>query len=145
MSRAVDGVLQRLRLRRQPRLQRTRQEVAKSIPVRNKLVEWRTEETGEVSLIIPVDQKRHLRFLIRLMDLPDKRVVALDEVGSFVWGRCDGTATFEDIAVELGSSFGMTRREAEASLSEFFRILGKRGMLGFLVAAGAKASNETGR
>ena len=145
MSGALDDLLYRLRLKKRPRLHRTRAAVAESIPVRNKVVEWRKDESGEVSLTIPVDQKRHLRLLIRLMDLPDKRVVALDEVGSFAWERCDGETTFGELNQELTRQFRMTPREAEASLAEYFRILGRRGMVGFLVSESVKADAEESR
>lgn len=138
--KVLDNILVTLRLRKPtPSLQRSRADVLKSVPLRNPLVEWKKEETGEVSLILPADQKRHLRLLIRLFNLPNKRVVALDEVASFVWEQCDGERAFEEIAHELTGKFRLTRREAEASLAEFFRILGRRGMLGFAVPKSAKA------
>ena len=143
MPSVLSELLPRLRLRkRQPRLRRTREQVARSVPVRNKLVEWRKEESGEVSLIIPVDQKRHLRMLIRVMGLPNKRVVGLDEVGSYVWEHCDGETTFGELVQELASEFRMTPREAEASLTEFFRLLGRRGILGFIVSDSAAQTPE---
>jgi len=150
MAGGLDRVLYALRLKKRPRLQRTRGEVLQSVPIRNSLVEWMKEDGGEVSLIIPADQKRHMRWLIRAMSLPNKRVVTLDDVGSFVWERCDGESTFEQIAQELSGRFQLTRREAEASLAEFFRVLGRRGMLGFAVPesrstqSGADAKNRPG-
>ena len=134
MGATVDWILYKTRLKKRPMVsRRSREAVLNAVPVRNALVEWEKEETGEISLKIPSDQKRHLRILIRLLDLPNKRVIALDAVGSFVWERCDGEHTFGEIAQELATKFGMTRREAEASLAEFFRVLGKRGILGFAV------------
>ena len=139
IAAALDNVLHTLRLRRrQPQTQRSRGDVMASIPVRNTVVEWKKDDTGEVSLIIPADHKRVLRVLVRVMDLPNKRVVALDAVGSFVWERCDGERTFGEVSQDLAKQFGMTRRESEASLAEFFRVLGKRGMMGFVVAESAK-------
>jgi hypothetical protein len=142
----MNVLLYRFGIKKRTHSSRSRQEVADSIPVRNKLVEWRREETGEVSLIIPANQKRHLRLLIRLMDLPDKRVVALDEVGSYVWEHCDGETSFGELIVELTRQFQMTPREAEASLTEYFKILGRRGMLGFLVSnEAAKGVSQVAR
>lgn len=125
-------------LKRRPPIQRTRADVLRSVPIRNALIQWTKEESGEVSLVVPVDQKKHLRLLIRLMNLPTKRVVSLDEVGSYVWEQCDGQHTFEQITQGLAERFRLTRREAEASLAEFFRLLGRRGMMGFLVPDSAK-------
>lgn len=145
MAGALAQLAYALRLKRRPTIQRNRADVLRSVPVRNTLVEWTKEETGEVSLVIPVDQKKHVRVLIRLMKLPSKRVVALDEVGSFVWERCDGSRTFERLTAELSERFQLTRREAEASLAEFLRILGRRGMLGFAVPETAAAPKRAER
>lgn len=146
MAAVLDSVLHTLRLRRRaPGTQRSRAEVMASVPLRNSVVDWTKDESGEVSLIIPADHKRILRVLVRVMDLPDKRVVALDAVGSFVWEQCDGEHTFGEVAVLLANQFGMTRRESEASLAEFFRVLGRRGMLGFVVSEAAKAQIEGSR
>ncbi|GIX07077.1 MAG: hypothetical protein KatS3mg115_1480 [Candidatus Poribacteria bacterium] len=128
-----EELLYKLRLRRRPKIRRSREDVLRSIPLRHPLVEWTREETGEVCLKIPADNKRWLRFFIRVLDLPDKRVVALDEVGSFVWEQCDGEHTFGEIVEALVKRFRMTRREAEASLAEYFRLLGRRGLVGFAV------------
>ena len=146
MAAAINNVLHSLRLRRRPtQSHRSRADVMASAPVRNSLVEWRTEDTGEVSLIIPADHKQTLRFLVKVMNLPAKRVVALDAVGSFVWEQCDGERTFGEVSEALAKQFGMTRRESEASLAEFFRVLGKRGMLGFVVADGVKDQIEAAK
>lgn len=142
--RILNKILVAARLKKPtPSLNRSRGDVLKSVPIRNPLVEWKKEETGEVSLIIPADRKRHLRFLIRIFHLPNKRVVALDEVASFVWEQCDGERSFEQIAQELTGKFRLTRREAEASLAEFFRVLGQRGMLGFAVPKSAREPAPT--
>ena len=138
MRAALNRILIALRFKKRPPVQRNRADVLKSVPFRNPMVKWETDERGEVSLIIPADQKRLLRVLIRLMDLPKTRVVALDKVGSFVWRECDGEQTFEQIARRLSERFRMTRRESETSLAAFFRNLGKRGMLAFAAPEAAE-------
>jgi hypothetical protein len=145
MAGAFARLAYALRLKRRPAVRRTRGDVLRSVPVRNSLVEWTKEESGEISLVIPVDQKAHVRLLIRLMKLPNKRVVSLDEVGSYVWECCDGQRTFEQITTELANRFRLTRREAEASLAEFLRVLGRRGMLGFVVPETASAKDGAAR
>jgi len=143
--RAVEKFAYALRLKRRPAFHRTRDDVLRSLPVRNSLVKWTKEESGEVSLVIPVAQKKHLQLLVRWMKLPDKRVVSLDEVGSYVWERCDGQTSFERIAEELAERFRLTRREAEASLAEFLRILGRRGMIGIVIPGAALAKEDAAR
>ena len=139
MRNALNRALIALRLKkRPPAIQRNRADVLQSIPFRNPAVKWEMDEQGEVSLIIPADQKRVFRVLIRLMDLPKTRVVVLDAVGSFVWNECDGEQTFQQISKRLSERFRMTRRESETSLAAFFRALGKRGMLVFAAPEAAR-------
>jgi len=65
--------------------------------------------------------------------LPNKRVVALDEVGSFVWEQCDGNNTIDVIVRKIRNKYNLTRKEAETSLLMYMRQLGKRGYIGFAV------------
>ncbi len=75
--------------------------------------------------------------------LPKSRVVALDDVGSFVWIMCDGHNSIDTIVRTLRNKYKLTRKEAETSLLAYFRKLGKRGMLGFAVPKKAKDEVES--
>jgi hypothetical protein len=72
-------------------------------PVR--ALEYETGADGLVSLLVPRFENRLLvRLLIPLLRRPTFRV-RLDELGSFVWQQCDGSATVTEIAARAGAQF----------------------------------------
>jgi len=101
--------------------------------VRNSIIKWELDQNDEASLVIPQKGKLWVRIVSRIFMLPDKRVVALDEVGSFVWMQCDGNNSIDMIVRQLRNKYNLTRKEAETSLLMYMRQLGKRGFVGFAV------------
>ena len=110
-----------------------RDALLKALPVRNSLIKWDEQENGEVSLVVPQKSTPWIKIISKLFMLPGSRVVVLDEVGSFVWTLCDGHNTIDNIMRALCNKYKLTRKEAQTSLFAFFRMLGKKGMLGFAV------------
>ena len=90
-------------------------------PVRN--VEWESRENGLVVLCVP--KFRHP--LLRRWVLPRLRTpvlrVKLDDVGSFVWGLCNGENTVGMIAGKLREEFGERLDPESDRLALFFRML----------------------
>lgn len=111
----------------------SRDDLLKSRPIRNSLIKWEESENGEVSLVVPQKSTLWVRIISRIFMLPRSRVVALDEVGSFVWTMCDGHNSIDSVVRTLCNKYKLTRKEAETSLLAYFRKLGKRGMVGFAV------------
>ena len=128
--RILNAILYKLRLKRPP-VQYSRDELLHAMPLRNQLIEWEVDDKGEVSLVIPQKERFWVKLVSRLFMLPGKRVVVLDDVGSFVWQLCDGHHSITQIVTQLRGKYQMTRKEAETSLVTFMRQLGKRGMIGF--------------
>ena len=79
----LDQILYKLRLKK-PDLP-DRSELMKALPLRNQLVEWESDDKGEIALTIPQNHKAWLRIIAHVFRLPDKRVIVLDDVGSYVW------------------------------------------------------------
>ena len=117
-----------------------RGELMKTLPLRNQLVKWEVDEKGEVSLTIPQDHKMWLRVLAKLFSLPGKRVIVLDDVGSYGWQLCDGQNSLRRISKQLSDKYNLTAKEAEMSLVEYLRALGKRGIIGFAVTKNMEKS-----
>jgi hypothetical protein len=111
-----------------------RENVMQSIPLRNTVIKWEMDDKNEVSLVIPQKDKLWVKITSRIFMIPDKRVVVLDEVGSFVWTLCDGKNSVEHIVKRLCNKYNLTRKEAEVSLLTYMRQLGKRGFVGFAVS-----------
>ncbi len=106
-------------------------------PVRNPVLSWektRDEKTNDevVKIIFPVKKGKWLQFWSKIYKIPDKRRVALDKIGSFVWERCDGKRHVADIAQDLADSYKLVRQEAEISLIKYLQQLSKRGFIAFL-------------
>lgn len=141
-------LLYALRLKKRPGFKVSREEVLKAIPLRNTAIKWEMDEKGEVSLVVPQKDKLWVKLVSRIFMIPSKRVVVLDEVGSFVWSMCDGKNDVEKIIRGLCDRYNLTRKEAEVSLLAFFKQLGKRGFLGFAVDKSSierRRSDERGR
>jgi hypothetical protein len=122
------------RRRKKTGLQFKRDDILKSRPVRNTLVKWDEQpETNLISLTVPQKSALWVRAVSKTFMLPRSRVIALDDVGSFVWKLCDGYNTIDTIVRALCNKYKLTRKEAETPLLEYFRMLGKRGIIGFAV------------
>ncbi len=135
-------ILYKLRLKKRPDTDFNRGDILKALPLRNQLIQWKVDEKQEVSLVIPQKQKPWIQFAAKLFTLPDKRVVVLDDVGSYVWQLCDGDNTVGYVVKQLCNRYQMTRKEAETSLFTFMRQLGKRGMIGFALPKNAKGGTK---
>ena len=122
------------RRRKKTGLQFKKDDVLKSRPVRNTLVKWDEQpETNLISLTVPQKSVLWVRIVSKVFMLPRSRVIALDDVGSFVWKLCDGYNTIDTIIRALCNKYKLTRKEVEESLLAYFRMLGKRGIIGFAV------------
>jgi CO/xanthine dehydrogenase FAD-binding subunit len=101
-------------------------------PVRNPALLWREEES-----VVVIEIRRAQNWKTRLLNLvfplPEEHRVALDAIGSTVWRCADGDTTVEQIAKKLARELQIERREAEASLQQFFKELGRRGYIAFKV------------
>ncbi len=110
----------------------SRQEALTAIPVRNPLVEWERTETGEMVLKVPVEQRSLvIRWAIAAFRLPPVRQIQLDEVGAIVWELCDGEHTVGSIVQQMCKHTRMSRREVEASVSMFLKMLADRRLVAF--------------
>lgn len=111
----------------------TRAQATAARPIRNPALSWHETDEGSVVVIIPRRQDLVGKILAWLFMVPESRPVVLDEIGSFVWKLCDGQRSFADIAAALSREYTITMREAEVSLAEFMRRLGRRGMIAFVL------------
>jgi hypothetical protein len=132
--------------RRRKRLSRADSLAAK--PVRNPSVQWEMVDgkTGPEALLTVPPPKSAWMPLIRVIAVvPSKeRRIQLDEVGSFVWQRCEGERTVQDLCDALCEhyrlsyreglvSLSLSYREGLVSLTTYLRQLGRRGLVAFAV------------
>ncbi len=114
-----------------------RQVVFRLRPVRNALVEWDVNADGEALLRIPLRENRVSRVLRIIAPVPSSRSIQLDEVGTFVWGLCDGSNTVEGIVQKTCLQYKMNRREVELSVTAYLQMLAERNLIGFYEKARA--------
>jgi hypothetical protein len=150
VGQSVGKALVKLRLREaQPEL--TRDQALDAVPVRNPALVWRETDTGDIVITVPRREGRTWGLLAWVFAVPQTRDLTLDEIGSHVWNLCDGERSVRDLVASLVAEYRLTRREVEASLTQYLRDLGKRGMIGFAVpkaeeraGAAAEAPEERG-
>ncbi len=127
----LNRILYTLKLKKRPDVDRT--QVMKSFPVRNQVIKWEIDDKGETSLVIPQKDKLWIRLAGRFFMLPDKRVIVLDSIGTYVWKMCDGKHTISQIVKGVQNQYQLTRKEAETSLFTFMQQLGKRNFIQFAI------------
>jgi len=111
----------------------SREEFLQLKPVKNPYLECSKSEMGEVVITLKLQETKKGKFLSKLFPAPKEKRIALDKIGSFVWDRCDGKHSIEDITKELCDEYKMMRQEAEVSLSTFIQELSKRRFIGVLI------------
>ena len=109
----------------------TRRELLAVRPVRNPALEW-VEEDGQIVLHIKRVNNWKTRLITIFTQVPESRRVVLDPIGTHVWRMLDGQTTFEAISKSLAKEFKLMPREAELSLQQFFKELGRRGYVMFM-------------
>lgn len=126
------------------RAQPTWREMLQLRPVRNPNLEW-SEEEGRVVLQIRHVAKKgwKMRLMNLLVPMPDNRRIVLDAIGTDVWQMTDGQNTLGRIAGALAEKYKLSPREAEMSLQQFFKELGRRGYVGFLVEDTAQQAADS--
>ncbi len=109
---------------------RARREFLALRPARNPRIEW-SENGGKATLTIPRADNWKIKVINVFFPVPRDKKVELDAIGSFVWTRCDGHHTIKSVSRDLQREYKLGAREAELSLQQFFKDLGRRGYIGF--------------
>ncbi|MBO3801011.1 MAG: PqqD family protein [Thermoproteota archaeon] len=111
----------------------SRERFLNAIPIRNPIIKWETSDDNTVTLIISRSPDAVSTFVQKMFTLPGEKKVKLDEIGSKVWLKVDGKSNMQDLIKWFSEEFRVAQREAEVSLSLFFKELSKRGFLTLLV------------
>ncbi len=127
------GLWQRLLGKKAERPRIARRDALRVHPVRNPNLEWELDEEGVVTATLRRPDNLKSRLIGSFLMAPETRQLKLDEVGTFVWNLCDGQHTVNDIVEAMVARYKLSRREVEVSLTEFLRMLAKRGMIAVAV------------
>jgi hypothetical protein len=119
-----------------------RDDVLSAKPIRNPLIQWEIQESGDVQMVIPLKKTTKLKVLSYLFRVPGRKTVVLDKLGTEVWLICDGETTINEIVEKLCKKHKMSRKESEISLFSYLQQLVKRGYIG-LQMKGVEVENPT--
>ena len=104
-------------------------EVAKDLtakPIRQ--TDW-IEEDGIVKLKIIKFKSKVGRLLCKILRKPNYFLINFDEIGSFIWKRCNGKNSIEEILEELEEKFG--KEKMKERLMIFLNMLKRGGYIRF--------------
>ena len=103
-------------------------------PVKNQDVSETRLDTGEVVIEYPMTVRPLIaavaRRLGKTQDLTQTKKLQLDALGTSVWDLIDGQHTVRRMINIFAQTHRLEKREAEVSVTQFIRELGKRGLLG---------------
>jgi len=112
----------------------TRSEALAYKPVKNQDVSETRLDTGEVVIEYPMTVRPLIaavaRRLGKTQDLTQTKKLQLDALGTSVWDLIDGQHTVRRMINIFAQTHRLEKREAEVSVTQFIRELGKRGLLG---------------
>lgn len=112
----------------------SRAEALKCIPVKNMDVTEIRLESGEVLLNYPVGIRPWMAKIVgHLGGKPDKtqnKKIQLDMLGTSVWDQLDGKRSVRQVIQQFKNNYQVHPKEAEKSVIQFLRDLGKRGIIG---------------
>lgn len=139
------GYLRKLVEGRRPKVSRA--QVLGARPIRNPVVDWeraklREEQPEIVLLRVPRRADRWGNTVARLFKLPSHRKIELDEMGSDVWEMCDGTLTVDALTRAVCAKFHLNRRQGEASVTAYLRMLAERRLLALKTGKTAAPANS---
>ena len=118
-------------------------EIMSCVP--HRLGAWQADGDGKVVVERPKPQTRGLRAMVdNLRWLMSHPRIRLDELGSFVWQRCDGVATLSEIAEATTGAFPDRAEGMDERLALFTTALHHQGLVELRVAD-SKSSLDGGR
>lgn len=120
--------------KRKERADISRKDAMRCIAIKNPEVIETRLDSGVIMISYPVKAKP---WIAKLADRLAKnknstfiKKLELDELGTKAWDMINGTRTVEDIINVFAEDLQLHKREAEASVTQFIRELGKRGLIG---------------
>ena len=124
----------------------TRAQMLGAIPVRNPNVEWaretRDESRPNVALLrIPRRSDKFGNTIAKLFKLPSHRKLELDEIGTDVWEMCDGSISVDAVTRAICTKYRLNRRQAEASVTAYLRMLAERRLVALKAPKGSAAKS----
>ena len=131
--------------RKQPKPSRSM--VLGAMPQRHPAVLWSREvgpltERPVIFLRVPRRSDKFGNLVAKVFRLPDHRKIELDEIGSDVWEWCDGTTGVGELSRKIGEKYRLNKRQSEASVTAYLKMLAERRLIGLRAASPAVAGRR---
>jgi len=111
-----------------------RAEALDRIPVKNRQISENRLETGEIVISYPVTIRSFFSGLAKRFGGQEVQAqmkkLQLDELGTSVWNLMDGNRSVRQLVKMFAEMHQLDTREAEVSVTQFIRELGRRGLIG---------------
>ena len=111
----------------------SRAEALDRIPVKNRQISENRLETGEIVISYQVTMRSFFSGLAKRFGGPEVQTqmkkLQLDELGTSVWNLMDGNRSVRQLVKIFASTHQLETREAEVSVTQFIRELGRRGLI----------------
>ena len=112
----------------------SRSQALAHIPVKSLQITEVRLETGEVLIEYPMAVRPWIAAVARRLGGKQNRVqtkkLQLDTLGTSVWDLVDGNRSVKRIIKIFAETHRLENREAEISVTQFIRELGRRGLIG---------------
>ena len=112
----------------------SRAEALDRIPVKNRQISENRLESGEVVIHYPVIMRPFFAGLAKRFGGQEAQIqikkLQLDELGTSVWNLLDGERSVRQLVKMFAETHQLEIREAEVSVTQFIRELGRRGLIG---------------
>ena len=111
-----------------------RDDALRVIPVKSRMVTDMRLDSGEVLVTYPVAVRPWMAKVIKVLGRrplkPMTRQLQLDLLGTVVWDLLDGQRSVQMLIERFAAEYQLQNREAEISVTQFLRELGRRGIIG---------------
>ena len=115
-------------------IQHSRVEALQYVPVKNKEITADRLESGDVVIAYSVGMRPLVASLVKRLGGPQDKTeikkLQLDELGTATWDLIDGQRSVQKIIKAFAVKYQLPAREAEISITQFLKELGKRGLIG---------------
>jgi hypothetical protein len=112
----------------------SRAEALDRIPVKSIQITEARLETGEVLIRYPITMRPFFAGLVNRFGGPEVQTrmkkLQLDELGTSVWDMINGKFSVRQLVERFARTHRLEAREAEVSVTQFIRELGRRGLIG---------------
>ena len=111
----------------------SRAEALDRVPVKNRQISENRLKTGEVVISYPVIIRPFFAGLAKRFGGQEVQTrmkkLQLDELGTSVWNLMDGNRSVRQLVKMFAEAHQLETREAEVSVTQFMRELGRRGLI----------------